>query len=111
MGKRGDIAEAMRQPSLSFKGRSDPLADEGLQICEGKFAVRGTKWGHHFELWEDDIDLICRSIERQKYHAVCLNDSKTDVEFEKLSSRLKASFESILPEPSAFEKYSERSER
>lgn len=81
------------------------------QICEGKFAVRGTNWGHHFELWEDDIDLICRSIERQKYHAVCLNDSKTDVEFEKLSSRLKASFESILPEPSAFEKYSERSER
>ena len=54
------------------------------QICEGNFAVRSTRWGRHFELWEDDIHQICRSLEKQKYRAVCLNDSKTDIAFEEI---------------------------
>ena len=75
------------------------------QICEGNFAVRSTRWGRHFELWEDDIHQICRSLEKQKYRAVCLNDSKTDIAFEEIQQKLKVSFEKILPERSAFEKY------
>ena len=73
------------------------------QICEGRFEVRSISWGHHFELWEDDTDIICRSIEKQKYHAVCLNDSKEDIEFEKIKGKLYKSFQSILPVPSEYE--------
>lgn len=74
------------------------------QICEGNFSVRSTKWGRHFELWEDKLDEICQSIENQKYRAVCLNDSKTDIEFDLIKAELRKSFEKILPGRSAFEK-------
>lgn len=73
------------------------------QICEGNFVPRSTSWGHHYELWEDDIKEICRSLERQKYHAVCLNDSKTEIDFENIRQALTKSFERILSVPSAFE--------
>lgn len=74
------------------------------QICEGQFEARSTGWGRHFELWEDEIEMICRSLEREKYHVVCLNDSKTDIDFNKIKGLLRKSFECILPEQSAFER-------
>ena len=73
------------------------------QICEGNFVVRDIKWGHHYELWEDSIEVVCRSIEQQKYRAVCLNDSKTEIAFEELKARLIGCFESVLPKRSEFE--------
>ena len=75
------------------------------QICEGNFNARRTGWGHYYELWKDDIDVICSSLERQKYHAVCLNDSKMDIDFDRIKERLQRSFECILPEVSTFERY------
>lgn len=74
------------------------------QICEGNFSVRSKRWGRHYELWEDSIEEICGSLEKEKYRAVCLNDSKTDIDFEKIRKRLTDSFEKIFPKPSAFEK-------
>ena len=73
------------------------------QICEGNFAVRSTGWGHHYELWEDDIKKICRSIERQTYPVICLNDSKAAIAFEDMKKMLKESFTHILPDLSEFE--------
>lgn len=73
------------------------------QICEGNFSARSTAWGRHFELWEDKMEAICWSIEKQKYHTICLNDSKVDVDFEQIRERLIESFERIFPEPSTFE--------
>lgn len=73
------------------------------QICEGNFVARDIKWGHHYELWEDSIEVVCRSIEQQKYRAVCLNDSKTEIAFEELKARLIGCFESVLPKRSEFE--------
>lgn len=74
------------------------------QICEGNFEARSSNWGHHFELWEDDIEEICSSLEQQRYRSVCLNDSKTDIDFDYMRQRLTESFEKILPERSAFER-------
>lgn len=74
------------------------------QICEGNFAVRSTGWGRHYELWEDDINKICRSIEHQKYPVICLNDSKTDVAFDEMKKMLQKSFAFILPDLSEFER-------
>ncbi|MDD7389020.1 MAG: Stealth CR1 domain-containing protein [Lachnospiraceae bacterium] len=73
------------------------------QICEGNFEVRSSSWGHHFELWEDGIEDICRSLEQQRYRTVCLNDSKSDIDFEYMKQRLQESFKKILPERSTFE--------
>ncbi|MGN0249990.1 MAG: stealth family protein [Oliverpabstia sp.] len=74
------------------------------QICEGNFAVRNTGWGHHYELWEDDINKICRTIEKQTYPVVCLNDSKTDIAFDNMKKMLRESFDCILPAVSEFER-------
>ena len=73
------------------------------QICEGKIHSRSTVWGRHYELWEDDLEEISRSLERQKYHVICLNDSKMDIDFEGTQRKLQKSFDRILPEPSGFE--------
>ena len=74
------------------------------QICQGNFAVRPTSWGRHWELWEDDIDRICADLMTRKYRSVCINDSKSSVDFDALKKRLRDSFERLLPEISAFER-------
>lgn len=74
------------------------------QICEGNFSPRKTDWGRHYELWEDEADRICRDMKRKKYRAVCLNDSKSDIDFEIIRKKLADSFEQMLPEKSEFEK-------
>lgn len=76
---------------------------KGWQICTGNFFPRCTAWGHHYELWEDDIDHICRNIGRQKHKAICINDSKTDIDFVTIQIKLQKSFQSAFPTPSAFE--------
>lgn len=53
---------------------------------------------------EDTIDELCYTIERQSHDYICLNDPEEEIDFEKLSKRLKISFETILPEKSQFEK-------
>lgn len=73
------------------------------QICEGNFSVRSTRWGRHYELWEDDIDIICRDLTTRKYHAVCINDSSTDIDFEAIKQKLTNAFQTVLPNPSRFE--------
>jgi hypothetical protein len=74
------------------------------QICRGDFYPRKESWGRHYELWEDDIRGICRDICRRRYRAVCINDSKTDVDFHAMSAQLRQAFETILPERCGFEK-------
>lgn len=74
------------------------------QICEGNFAVRPTSWGRHWELWEDDLDLICADLLSQKHRSVCINDSKTTIDFDTCKKRLQGSFDQLLPQKSAFER-------
>lgn len=74
------------------------------QICEGNFVPRSTHWGRHCELWEDGIDGICADITGGRYKVVCLNDSKTEIDFDNLKARLTQSFQTLLPQPSGFER-------
>lgn len=74
------------------------------QICQGRFYPRKASWGRHYELWEDDVEMICRDLQKGRYKVVCINDSKTDVDLEAVSGRIRESFEKILPEKSLFEK-------
>ncbi len=81
------------------------------QICEGNFVPRSTHWGRHYELWEDRVEVICRDLEQKKYHVVCLNDSKTDIEFNRIRNKLMKSFEYLLPVRSKFELDGENGKR
>lgn len=74
------------------------------QICEGNYYPRKERWGRHYELWEDDIQTICRDVRKGKYRAVCINDSKTDVDFHAMSARLQEAFAALLPQRCGFEK-------
>ncbi len=51
----------------------------------------------------DTIDELCDAIEQQSHDYICLNDPDIEINFEELASRLKCSFEKILPEKSSFE--------
>lgn len=56
------------------------------------------------DVTEDTVEDLCSKIRAQSHDMVCVNDPSDQVDFEKLSAQLKASFEAILPEMSGFEK-------
>lgn len=102
--EEGEMLEQCGSHRFRSKADLSHWLMKSWQICEGNFVVRRTEWGRHFELWEDEAEKICRSLERQKYHAVCLNDSKMDIDFEGLRRRLTESFEAALPNTSEYER-------
>ena len=50
------------------------------------------------------IDELCDAIENQRHDYICLNDPEEEIDFYKLSERLRRSFEKILPDKSCFER-------
>lgn len=52
----------------------------------------------------DTVDRLCGLIRGQKHDMLCVNDPSGDIPFEALAAKLKAAFETILPEKSSFEK-------
>lgn len=55
------------------------------------------------DVTESNIDAFCRMIISQRHDMICVNDPSKDVDFEVLSTRLKAAFDRILPQKSGFE--------
>ena len=53
---------------------------------------------------DNTIDHLCNTIENQSHDYICLNDPEEDIDFQKLSGRLRESFEKILPEKCQFER-------
>lgn len=53
---------------------------------------------------DETIDRLCNTIENQSHAYICLNDPEEEIDFPKLSKRLRESFERILPEKSQFER-------
>ena len=51
----------------------------------------------------ENLDELCATIQGRTHDFICINDPESDVDFETLSARLKAAFETILPEKSSFE--------
>ena len=56
------------------------------------------------DVTKETIDTLCDTIRGQHHNMVCVNDPSDQVDFAKLSARLKESFAAILPEKSRFEK-------
>lgn len=72
-------------------------------LCQGTFVSRSAKWGRCFELGLDSE--VYSAISGQKYHAVCLNDSLEQLDFEETRRHLQREFDAILPYRSGFERY------
>lgn len=73
------------------------------QVASGQFApfntdnlVEGVE--------EDTVNGLCRAIINQEHDMICLNDPSDDIAFDLLAERMKAAFETILPEKSSFER-------
>ena len=77
---------------------------KNFQICEGNFVPRSLAFGKNYIMGSHSE--LFRTIRRQKYKIVCINDSSdlSETEFEELRDELIRSFEEILPEKSSFEK-------
>lgn len=71
------------------------------RICQGEVEPRSNKWGRMLVIGQNSG--IKGMIETQKYKAVCLNDSESDLDFEKWQAELVAAFEDILPDKCSFE--------
>lgn len=56
------------------------------------------------KITDDTIDELCDAIENQCHNFICLNDSEEEIDFYRLSERLKKSFEKKLPDKSCFER-------
>ena len=52
----------------------------------------------------ESIDRLCHCIEQQSNDYICLNDPDQPVDFDRLAGRLTASFETLLPQKSSFER-------
>lgn len=53
---------------------------------------------------DDTIDELCDAIENQSHDYICLNDPEEEIDFYRLSKRLRKAFEKILPDKSCFER-------
>lgn len=72
------------------------------QLCKGRFIPRKHSWGRHFELGVDDVELL-EAIRKQRYSAICINDSDPEIDYKSTKKLLIQAFEEILSKPSAFE--------
>ena len=74
------------------------------QIAKGKFEPRSYKFGKYYNIEEDTILDIKQTILGNKNKVICLNDSKEDIDFEKLKKEIISVFEQKYPDKSKFEK-------
>lgn len=73
------------------------------QIASGSFSPYNTD-NLVCSVNENTIDFLCNTIKTQSNDMICVNDGADENSFQQLSEKLKAAFETILPEKSSFEK-------
>lgn len=73
------------------------------QIADGKFSPAVID-NLVLKIADDTIDELCDAIENQRHDYICLNDPDEEIDFYKLSERLRKSFGKILPNKSCFER-------
>ena len=91
--------------SHKFRDKSDitQYLVRYYQLLSGDFIPRSSKFGGYFDIDKNNQKII-DAIEKQKYKAVCINDSSDTYDFEKAKKEINEAFEKILPEKCSFEK-------
>lgn len=74
------------------------------QQVTGNFMPRSINFGKFYIMNDDNYLKICKEIENSKYKTICINDSDTIKNYEKIKAELINSFEKKFPEKSTFEK-------
>lgn len=99
--------ELLHRTSLSkFRSVFDvnqwAIAD--MQLVTGKFNIKGLNdFGRFYTLKNDNTELY-NYINSKESTIVCINDTNTDMDFEKISNELVEIFEKKFPNKSSFEK-------
>ena len=73
------------------------------QVASGRFSPYNTD-NLVCSVNENTVDFLCNAIKTQSNDMICVNDGADENSFQQLSEKLKAAFETILPEKSSFEK-------
>lgn len=74
------------------------------QLAKGDFVpLNVQKYGEYFDISDDTLAKIVKTIEYQKKRIVCLNDGEVS-SFEAAKEQINTAFQKILPEKSSFEK-------
>lgn len=74
------------------------------QLCEGKFKVRSKLFSRYYDVNENNLISIEKSIINNKQKLLCLNDSSDNINFEVCKKSLITSFSRKLKSISSFEK-------
>lgn len=68
----------------------------------GKFSPQSATFGKYF--MSHEIELIKTTLHTQKYNVICINDEDNGFDYADTTEKLWSNFETLLPQPSAFEK-------
>ena len=72
------------------------------QLAKGNFCPRKKKFGMYFQI-KDDTSGIAEAIKTEKYEVICLNDTGTVKDFDKVRDEICMAFEEKFPQRSGFE--------
>ena len=72
------------------------------QLAKGNFCPRKKKFGMYFQI-KDDTSGITEAIKTEKYEVICLNDTGTVKDFDKVRDEICMAFEEKFPQRSGFE--------
>lgn len=102
--KEGDILRAMS--SNRFRSESDltPYLFREWQKLSGNFKAKNIQRDfRYFEIADNNKELV-KTIGERKRKIICVNDTWTGDDFERVKCELHQAFERILPETSSFER-------
>jgi hypothetical protein len=99
--ERGLLEETSRH-RFRNKGDVTHWLMKNWRTCQGEYMPRSIKWGKSFAVGHD-LDMI-DAVVKQRFKAVCLNDTDPNLDFDHFRKELVVAFEKILPEKSQFEK-------
>lgn len=92
--------------SHRFRSKDDvtPYLFRDWQKLSGNFYPCNLLKDFAFFALSDDNQKLCRTIKGQKKKIICINDPNREVDFDRIYKELRAAWDAILPERSAFEK-------
>ena len=98
---------ALLEATSSHRFRSREDVNQWLplwwQLADGAFFPRRID-SMNVPVTDESVERLCEMIKKQQHEMVCIADPSGDIDFEALAARLRAAFETILPEKCSFER-------
>lgn len=101
--KEGELLDKVSCNKFRTKEDVNQYIFKYWQLCSNKFYPRRKNWGHFFVM-EDETQEVIKAIHGKKYKTICINDSDSITDFEKVKNEINKAFEVKFTNKSAFEK-------